>query len=491
MTESDSERYPEARAFAREVNLPLLGDVDLAPIPPGAGLADLLRAPVPASIEPIVASLAETRQSLTLHSVLLAGYAHDPELFPLGLGIAREWGRRGLVTALVDLNFWSPAVARPGDQPQEGLVDMLEFGCSFRRVAWEVVAERLFVVTPGSYLPDADRIADHPDWDRVSRALARSVDVALFVAPLLERSGYLGRLSKRMDGVIVGASVARVPRTRLRDSFLELWGSDAPMIGCVGIRPAAKAPPGPAGGSVASAPPPALPPEAVAPPDASAPTPPAASAPAPPDASTPGAPDASAPGAPAERGVRGLAGESDEALVAELTREALQGTSLPARRPRNRILPWAAGIALIASCGGAALWLHAIGFGRAAFHEAQPTGTDQVLPAELGAPAGGIPAEPADSVAAGSVAAPAAQPDALPFHVHVASFRTENTVRQIADSLRAQGLDAWYEPATDLPGWYRVFVGRFATYDEAAAEAESLLHRGLVDRAQAFPEQAR
>jgi cell division septation protein DedD len=485
VTESDSERYPEARAFAREVNLPLLGDVDVAPLPPGAGLADLLQAPVPASIEPVVASLAETRQSLTLHSVLLAGYAHDPELFALGLGIAREWGRKGLRTALVDLNFWSPAVIRPADQPQEGLVDMLEFGCSFRRVAWEVVAERLFVVTPGSYLPDADRIADHPDWDRVSRALARSVDVALFVAPLLERSGYLGRLSKRMDGVIVGTSVARVPRARLRDSFLELWGSDAPMIGCVGIRTAVKTPAGAAGEPVRAPAAPALPAGAVPPPAA----PPAPPASAPPVASAP--PPAPTPPAPAERGVRGLAGKSDEALVAELTREALQGTSLPARRPRNRILPWAAGIALIASCGGAALWLHAIGFGRAAFHEAQPTGTDQVLPADLGAPGGGLPAEPADSVAAGSLAAPAAQADALPFHVHVASFRSESTVRQIADSLRAQGLDAWYEPAADLPGWYRVFVGRFATYDEAAAEAESLLHRGLVDRAQAFPEQAR
>jgi len=62
---------------------------------------------------------------------------------------------------------------------------------------------------------------------------------------------------------------------------------------------------------------------------------------------------------------------------------------------------------------------------------------------------------------------------------------------EIADQLSAQGLEAWYEPAPDMPGWYRVFVGRVATYEEAAAEAQILLERGLVSRAQAFPERQR
>ena len=495
MTEPDQERYTDARAFAREVNLPLLGEVELPSLPPGAGLPEILNSPVPEEVAPIVGSLAQTRQSLTLRSLLLAGYAHDPELFALGLAIARDWSRRGLKVAVLDLNFWSPAVVRPAGEPAEGLVDMLEFGCSFRYLAWEAVADRLWIVTPGSYLPDPERIVEHPDWDRVSRVLAGAVDVALFVAPLLERSGYLGRLSKRMDGVIVGGAVERVSRARLRDSFLELWASDAPMIGCVGIRAAA---PRPAAAPATAAP---VPPQAVPVPVPS-PVPSAAplEAVAPPErvpAVRPPAARPAEPPPPSSRRAPAEDVETDRALVRTLTREALEGASPPAPRRPGRLAGWllVAAVVLIAGGGGAVLaLLHPFGPKGAAFREAPPTGTDQVLPAGLGGPAGsGVPAPgAADSAGAHlSGGSPGTGAESLPFRVHVASFRSEVTVHEIADQLSAQGLEAWYEPAPDMPGWYRVFVGRFATYEEAAAEAESLLRRGLVSRAQAFPERQR
>lgn len=483
MTEPERERYADPRAFAREVNLPLLGELELAALPPGAGLAELLRSPVPPEVAPVVQSLTETRRSLTLRSLLLAGYAHDPELFAVGLAVAREWGRRGLSVALVDLNFWSPAVVRPAEEPAEGLVDMLEFGCSFRRVAWEVVAERLWLVTPGSYLPDPERIVDHPDWDRVSRVLAGSVDVAIFVAPLLERSGFLGRFSKRMDGVVVGGSVERVSRIRLRDSFLELWGSDAPMIGCVGIRPAAS---------------PATEERTAPTPRASAPPPPAPPASAPPAWEPPARAESPAvppPPAPEGDGPDAWSDESDQLLVDAVTREALEGTLPRAPRGRNRLKPWLFAISILVVAGGAGtalVVLHPFGPGGAAFQEAPPLGTDGILPAGLGSPSGtGLPTPSGDSTAVPPESSTVSKKEALPYQVHVASFRSEATVREIAAGLRAKGLDAWYEPAADLPGWYRVFVGRFATYEEAAAEADSLLHRGLVDRAQAFPERSR
>ena len=152
---------------------------------------------------------------------------------------------------------------------------------------------------------------------------------------------------------------------------------------------------------------------------------------------------------------------------------------------------WLVAVAVVAIAGGAgtaAYLLGPLGRGGLPFREAQPTGTDQVLPAGLGAPARGGPPAPGDSLAPGAVARTGEE---LPYHVHVASFRSEDTVREIADDLTARGLDAWYEPAPDRPGWFRVFVGRFATYEEAAAEAESLLNQGLVERAQAFPDRSR
>jgi len=80
---------------------------------------------------------------------------------------------------------------------------------------------------------------------------------------------------------------------------------------------------------------------------------------------------------------------------------------------------------------------------------------------------------------------------AKPFRVHVASFKSEAKVEEIVNGLLAKGADAYYEKATDVPGYYRVFVGHFATEKEAAAQAQKLLERGWVDRAQAFPLTAR
>ena len=61
------------------------------------------------------------------------------------------------------------------------------------------------------------------------------MDIAIYLAPFLDRKGFTGALSKRMDGVLLAACVRRSGRAALRDAFLELWGSDAPMIGCIGI----------------------------------------------------------------------------------------------------------------------------------------------------------------------------------------------------------------------------------------------------------------
>ncbi|HYR68781.1 MAG TPA: SPOR domain-containing protein, partial [Candidatus Dormibacteraeota bacterium] len=74
-----------------------------------------------------------------------------------------------------------------------------------------------------------------------------------------------------------------------------------------------------------------------------------------------------------------------------------------------------------------------------------------------------------------------------PFRVHVASFRSEDKVRGLVRQLRLRGADAWYEPATTASGYYRVFVGHFATEAEARAHARWLLENGWVDRAEAYP----
>ena len=467
------EHYSDPLSFAREVNLPLLGVCEVAPVPAGAGATGLLQAADP-GIGPVVDVLLQTRKSLTLRSLLWAGFPEDPEFFAAGLALGREWSRRGLKVAVVDLDYRHPVVVRPRPHPNEGYVDALEYGCSFQRIAWEIVADALWVVGPGSHPPDEERFVSHPDWDRAMRVFCSRVDVALYVAPFLDRKGFTGRLSKRMDGVLLAASVERIARPALRDAFLELWGSDAPMIGCVGIgAPKKRAP-----------------------------------APAPPleDFAPPSRPERPALQLPDFR-VRESGEVAAEQLVREIDAEVRGGRRTGRARTRARRRVWGAvtvaGLTVLAGIGGTALWRSSVDRARVHAPELLPPGNEPVLPADLGgsatkdAPATAPPAPatpttpPANEGAAVDLTAPQGgqgQDAAFPYRVHVASFRAERTVRDLVLSLRARGLDAWYEPPSGTGRWYRVFVGRFATYQEAADQAAWLVSRKIVDRAQAFPD---
>ena len=523
MIETDVERYADIREFAREVNLPLLGRAGLDPVPAGASISRLLSVEAPEELKPVVDSLAEARQSLTLRALLLAGFSNDATCFAAGLALGREWSRRGLRVAVLDLDFRSPTVARPGPHPNEGIVDVLEYGCSFRRVAWELSAGSLWVIGPGSHPPDRERLAEHADWDRASRGFAAHVDVAIYVAPLLDLRGYVGRLSKRMDGVLLAASAERVGRADLRDAFLELWGSDAPIIGCVELTGSAVGAPystEPARTAApVSAPSDADFPSGIVPSPAPPPTP-AQVVPADEATSATAQPESrpyreSAPDAAwTERIHPGQPGQDLE-LAAELDREVRFGRSPVVLRRRSRaglVAGVVTGLAVAASITLVLIRNPKLPAGSAE-REVLPAGTEPVLPAAPETPlrsslGGGAPSPLPDvggaqassaSPAADAVGAPGVgvpPPEAIPpsaavegkpFRVHVASFRSEAKVQEIVRELRLRGAEAWFEPAPDAPGYYRVFVGHFATEAEARAHARWLLDNGWVERAHAFP----
>lgn len=529
---ADVERYADPNAFAREVNLPLLGTAALPPVPAAASLSQLLAASTLGDVEGIVDGLAQTRQSLTLRSLLLAGFPNDPECFALGLALGRAWSRRGLKVAVVDLDGWNPTVVRPPGEPGEGFVDVLEYGCSFQRVAWEIVAGSLWLVGPGIHPSEESRLSDHADWDRAARVFAARADVTLYVAPFLHKPGLTGRLSKRMDAAILTASVERVGRSELRDAFLELWGSDAPIIGCVALEPVAADPETPsrvvplvreAEPSVA-----APPVRDAAPVEHDPFRPIALPAYAPEPESAAGMEVASAR-ATAEshyvppRSAVPVAIEEERSLLSALEEEVRLGAVTRRRRRRGSRAGLLIGASAVVAIGvGAAAWFTLLQPYRDARTAAETVtaGEEPVLPAppETTAPAGTTPGvEPpaarvnatkppastqtpvkppvAANLAGGSAAGlplTAGPPaEGKPFRVHVASFRSEAKVAPIVRDLRLKGADAWFEPASDAPGWYRVFVGRFATQDEAAAYASWLLENKWVDRAHAYPSTSR
>jgi cell division septation protein DedD len=571
------ERYSDPQSFAREVNLPLIGVVTVAPVPAGAPAAALLAADDPDEMKPVVEALTQTRKSLTLRSLFMTGFPHDPEFFAVGVALARQWSRQGLKVAVVDLDYRHPTVLRPRPDPNEGYVDALEYGCSFQRIAWELVVDTLWLVGPGSHPPDEARFALHPDWARVMRIFSARVDVTLYLAPFLDRKGFTGSLSKRMDGVLLAASVRRTGRVALRDAFLELWGSDAPMIGCLGISvPYDYAPrgeveltltprePSPAEWTFPSPELP-VPPQTPAPgrslatpgtpgaPGMSAPIAPTAPiapartpAPAPASAGTPTWTPARARPAPAIYPGRESGEAAPQALVARLSDEVRRGHA--PRRSGQRswgVLVAALILVLLAGAGAFLAFqaMHRGGTGAKTPDETLPAGTERVLPADVGvagpdalpgsegpgATSGTAPGDEGSTQAPGvseggeagaGASTPAQEPapqaaggapsagtegrgepapvkgtaqslGALNYRVHVASFRSEAKVRDLVKRLRARGADAWYSLASDQPGWYRVYVGHYATHEEAARKAAWLLDRGWVERARAYPDNKR
>jgi cell division septation protein DedD len=467
------------------VNLPLLGSVHVPPVPAGASAATLLAADNPDELKPVIDLLTQTRKSLTLRSLFLTGFPHDPEFFAAGLALARQWSRQGLKIAVVDLDFRHPTVVRPRPEPNEGLVDALEYGCSFQRISWELVQDALWLVGPGSHPPDERRFPEHPDWTRVMRVFTARVDLVLYLAPFLDRKGFTGALSKRMDGVILSACVRRESRTALRDAFLELWGSDAPMIGCLGI-------------DAPSGPPPAgeteLPAETSWAPEQEVKAPP----PPPPQPPKPR---------------REPVDTAPQALVTRLSDEVRRGhvpRSAPAPGRGFLVLAVAA---ILAGAGAFATYqVMRKGVSRPTPAETLPAGNEPVLPADLGTAGAGVPAiggqqepSPAPSTTEGEAISSdetgSAVPDEPPappvrkadlrYEVHVASYSKDSAAKNLVKHLRDRGLDAWYAKATDQANWYRVFVGHYATHEEAARQARVLLDEGLVEHAIAYPNHAR
>ena len=519
------------------MNLPLLGVVTVTPVPAGAGAAALLTADDPDEMKPVVDLLTQTRKSLTLRTLFMTGFPHDPEFVAAGVALARQWSRQGLKVGVVDLDFRHPTIIRPSPSSNEGFVDALEYGCSFQRIAWELVADALWLVGPGSHPSEEQRFAEHTDWARVMRIFSARTDVTLFLAPFLDRKGFSGSLSKRMDGVLLAASVRRSGRAALRDAFLELWGSDAPMIGCLGFEAVTRP------DEVELSAPTAWEhsPAALAPPTLS-PTPPPSQSPGPRRASRTAAeaPPAVAPApvTPAPAAARAPRASSDtapEALVSRLSDEVRRGQVRTAPRPRTGVR------LLVALLMGALVGAGAVAGYRTMHHkstastpaETLPAGTERVLPADVGtASPGGLPVSggavaagggapssagtevdvgdpqvgeenpfeiPGEGGAAGSPGASTPAPSAgignanekQPYRVHVASFRAEDKARGIVKDLRGKGLDAWYAKAPDQKDWYRVFVGHYATHEEAARKASWLLNQGWVEHAMAYPTKVR
>lgn len=131
--------------------------------------------------------------------------------------LATALARSGHRIVLCDLSLSAPALHRVLGVPNdEGMTDLFVFGASLRRVTTAVRDGALFFAPAGVGVPDPERIAAHPRWDRLLAGAADAHATLLLFAPA-DLPG-VGRIASRVGyaAVLGGASeaedaVARLP----------------------------------------------------------------------------------------------------------------------------------------------------------------------------------------------------------------------------------------------------------------------------------------
>jgi septal ring-binding cell division protein DamX len=204
---------------------------------------------------------------------------------------------------------------------------------------------------------------------------------------------------------------------------------------------------------------------------------------------------------------------TEPAVVAALERDVIGGIVEPEPK-KSRAWIWVVIISLILGAVVAAILVTRNAPPRGSVQAQQPAGEEPITPssgasgdeaAGSAAPGSPSPDPPAPGVASPGTASPGMAPpaasnpgatsrpgiasdDALPFRVHVASFRTESKVDEVVQVLRRRNLDAWFEPPPKGGTWYRIYIGHFATEKEARDYAAWLLKNGFVESAQTYPQ---
>jgi septal ring-binding cell division protein DamX len=207
---------------------------------------------------------------------------------------------------------------------------------------------------------------------------------------------------------------------------------------------------------------------------------------------------------------------TEPAVVAALERDVIGGIVEPEPK-KSRAWIWVVIVSLVLGAVVAALLVTRNAPPRGSVQAQQPAGEEPITPATgasddeaavSAAPGSPSPNSPAPVTASPGTASPGTVPpaasnpgatsrpgiasdDALPFRVHVASFRTESKVDEVVQVLRRRNLDAWFEPPPKGGTWYRIYVGHFATEKEARDYAAWLLKNGFVESAQTYPQTER
>lgn len=366
------------------------------------------------------------------------------------IAIATGWNAAGQRTVLADLSLDDPMLAeRIGMSSMEGVVDIFLYGASLARSARPVPGRGFYLISAGTYTPDATAILRDARWEKIISGF-RSAGASLLLFVPSDAVGLPALARYAYDAILLGDPS--------HEAALE---KDAP------------------GGVTMNAwlTPPAQPPRPQQPPRPAVAVP---EAPAP-----PAAPRFAEPEAPA--GIRPWLAPPREAepVVGEEFRSAEQTVGAPAATLPVPAPDWEKGgeeaapakkgsrvsalltlLLLLAVLAGAVYLLL------------------QQYPQLLGGTPGAAKADPAARAVPAATRGPVAGAGtALPYAVFVKAYQEYEPARQLAASVSSRFPDSRFYVTPEMTGdklYYKVFSGVLADSADAAALRGRLMKAGVV-----------
>jgi hypothetical protein len=139
--------------------------------------------------------------------LLLAAGEHVGWAADAAIALSASWARNGRRVVLADLHLENPSLHdRLGAANLEGMVDVFLYGASISRSARPVRGRGFYLISAGTYEPDAEAIYGHPRWPKLVAGFREASASLLLFAPA--EAADLEALSRWVDGALLLGSPA-------------------------------------------------------------------------------------------------------------------------------------------------------------------------------------------------------------------------------------------------------------------------------------------
>ena len=148
--------------------------------------------------------------------------------------LCAAWAKGGRRIVLADLHLENPILhERVGGTNMEGVVDIFVYGASLARSARPVEGRGFYLISAGTYTPDADAIFSHPRWTKLITGFRDAgASLVLFVPEETADLTALGVWTR--DVVVLGGATAMEAVARAAERGLNVRSALVPPGTAVG-----------------------------------------------------------------------------------------------------------------------------------------------------------------------------------------------------------------------------------------------------------------